>query len=202
MRTEKNKDGTRKVWITREEFDVLLNEAESGEERIALLLMGKVGLRVSEVLSVCYADVRRSSDGEDFLIEVDGAKDVSGEYDGGKQRDVYLPDEVEREMFEFVHEKDIDEDECIVSVTTERAVQGWIESLREQAYDTTANGMWNYLSCHDLRRSLVTHLIHNEGVQLSIVQEQFGWDDIATVKQYLDDPTEEVIQREFDDVSL
>lgn len=198
MRTEKNKDGTRKVWITREEFERLLSEAESGEKRIALMLMGLVGLRVGEVLSVSYDDVRRSSDGEDFLIEIDGAKDTTGDYNGGKQRDVYLPERVEREMFEYVHEQDIDDDECIVSVRSERAIQGWIETLREQV----DNSMFNYLSCHDLRRSLVTHMIHNEGIQLSIVKNQFGWDDIATVKQYLDEPSEEVIQREFDDVSL
>lgn len=202
MRTEKNKDGTRKVWITREEFEMLLNEAESGEKRIVLLLMGKVGLRVGEVLRVCYADVSRTSDGEDFLLSIDGTKDTSGEYNGGKQREVYLTDDVEREMFEYMHTEEIDEDECIISVSTERSVQSWIEDLRSELVHSTNDERWDYLSCHDLRRSLVTHLIHNEGVQLSIVKNQFGWDDIATVKQYLDAPTEDVIQREFSEVGF
>lgn len=202
MRTEKNKDGTRKVWMTRDEFQNLLNTAKSTEIKISLMLMGNVGLRVSEVLNVSYRDIRRTSDGEDFILEVDGSKDSTGEYNGGKQRDVYLPDNVERVIFEYMHKQDLETNESIISVNTERSIQYWIQVIADQMADKTDNPKWEYLSCHDLRRSLVTHLIHNAGVQLSIVQNQMGWSDISTVKNYLDDPTEDIIQREFSNLGI
>lgn len=202
MRTEKNKDGTRKVWITREEFESLLETVESTEKEIAIALMGKIGLRVGEVLDVSYNDIRRTSDGDGFVLEVDGAKDTTGEYNGGKQRDVYLDDSVERKIFEYIHNEDIDEDEPLIGVSTKRSLQIWLDNIAEDMVEITGEDNWDYLSCHDLRRSLVTHLIHNEGVQISIVQNQMGWGDISTVKNYLDKPTESVIKREFSDVEL
>lgn len=203
MRTEKNKDGTRKVWMTTDEIDTFiygnepLDEPLDGKKKIVAELL-KTGIRAGMIGDVCYSDIRRTSDGNDFILELEGTKDTTGDYDGGQARDIMIPDNVERTLFRYIHSNDIEEDEPVVDLSTRRVQQiisaRGLEISRETGVDS-----WAFISPHDFRRSTTTHLIHNEGVQLSVVAEQMGWDDLTTARNYLDRPTEEVLQRELSD---
>lgn len=153
-------------------------------------------------MNVSYEDVRRTSDGEDWLLEIGQAKDTTGEYNGGKQRDVWLPRNVAIDMLEHIHDEDKDKSEPIITVSSKRTVQKWIEEVRNELAEETGNEQWQYVSSHDFRRSLASHMLHEESVQLLVVKEHFGWQSIDTVRSYLDSPSESVMQREFRDVDF
>ena len=57
MRTERNKDGTWNVWMTRDEYREIPRHAHSGLAEVAIRLMGDCGLRVAEVLDVLEVTV-------------------------------------------------------------------------------------------------------------------------------------------------
>jgi hypothetical protein len=59
MRTERNKDGTWNVWLSREEYRGLPRQAWTNDEEISIRLMSACGLRVSEVLDVTPGGVSR-----------------------------------------------------------------------------------------------------------------------------------------------
>lgn len=61
MRTERNRDGTFNVWMSRDEYRELPRQAHSGLAEVALRLMGDCGLRVAEVPDVTAEDSLCSS---------------------------------------------------------------------------------------------------------------------------------------------
>ncbi len=76
MRTERNKDGTFNVWLSREEYRAIPRAADSFEHEIAIRLMGDCGLRVTEVLGVTPSDISRMDDGRHYELEVTNGKDI------------------------------------------------------------------------------------------------------------------------------
>ena len=70
MRTERNKDGTWNVWMSREEYHELPRSASSFQREIAIRLMGDCGLRVAETLDVAPEHVTRTKDGHHHQLEV------------------------------------------------------------------------------------------------------------------------------------
>ncbi|WP_407661648.1 hypothetical protein [Haladaptatus caseinilyticus] len=88
MRTERNKDGTYNVWLSREEYLAIPRAADSFKHEIAIRLMGDCGLRVTEVLGVTPLDISRMDDGRHYELEVTNGKDTTGSYDGGKRRSI------------------------------------------------------------------------------------------------------------------
>jgi len=96
MRTERNKDSSWNVWLSRNEYEVLPREAETFEQEVAIRLMGDCGLRVQEVLDVKPKHVSRLSDGTHFELKVVGGKDTTGEYTERKYRETWPPRDVEQ----------------------------------------------------------------------------------------------------------
>ncbi|WP_205254339.1 hypothetical protein [Halorubellus sp. JP-L1] len=78
--------------------------------------MGDRGLRVAEVLDVRPCDVSRRSDGRHYKLEVVGGKDTSGEYDGGKHRETWVPLDLEAHINRIVNAdvNEIDDRDCLV----------------------------------------------------------------------------------------
>jgi len=73
MRTERNKDGTWNVWMSRDEYREVPRHARSGLAEVAIRLMWDCGLRVAEVLDVRPCDSSRRSDGRHYKLGVVGA---------------------------------------------------------------------------------------------------------------------------------
>ena len=116
--------GRVKVWMNESEADDLHRTLDKREwaRGIAGLLMLRVGLRSEETTTVTPGDIERAQDGESWLIEVQGKNTKGGEK---TTRKVWLPDDVERELFRFAQERDIADDEPYLSVTP-RSVQSWV----------------------------------------------------------------------------
>ncbi|WP_121820529.1 tyrosine-type recombinase/integrase [Halostella salina] len=192
MRTERNRDGSWNVWMSREEYRELPRAADTFEHEIAVRLMGDCGLRVAEVLDVRPEHIDRMSDGRHYELEVVGGKDTTGEYEGGKHRETWLPVEFEAVINRYVQERGLADDEALID-RSKRTVQYWVEEAAADAAAATGDDDYRRLSTHDLRRCWANHLLVEENVSPRIVMALGGWSSYDAIEPYLAAPTEENI---------
>lgn len=200
MRTERNKDRTWKVWMSREEYRELPREAQSWEQEIALRLMGDCGLRVAEVLDVTPANIDRMSDGTHHNLEIIAGKDTTGEYSEGKQRETWLPVDLEGLIYRYADDNDIDDDPLIDK--SKKTLQNWVDNAAERAAERTGDDDYQRVSSHDLRRCWAHHLLVEEGVSPRIVMALGGWSSYDAIEPYLAAPSEDNIIESMSQVSL
>jgi integrase len=201
MRTERNRDGTYNVWMSRGEYEEIPRSADGYVQEIALRLMGDCGLRVSEVRDVEPRHISRMSDGRHYELEVVGGKDTTGEYAEGKQRETWLPRAFERTINRYVQENDLADDDPLVD-RKKRAIQYWVEDAAEVAAAETGDEDYRRVSSHDLRRCWANHLLVEEGISPRIVMALGGWSSYDAIEPYLAAPTEENIIQSMSDVGL
>ena len=201
MRTERNRDGTWNVWMSRQEYRVLPRAAESFEREIAIRLMGECGLRVAEVLDIEPRHISRMSDGRHFVLEVVAGKDTTGEFEGGKHREAWLPASVESLINRYQQAEDLADDDRLLDRTT-RTLQNWVGDAGDLAASATGDEDYRRVSTHDLRRSWANYLLVEEGISPRIVMAIGGWSSYSAIEPYLAAPTEENIIRSMSDVAL
>jgi integrase len=201
MRTERNRDGSWNVWMSREEYRELPRAADTFEHEIAVRLMGDCGLRVAEVLDVRLEHIDRMSDGRHYELEVVGGKDTTGEYDGGKHRETWLPVEFEAVINRYVQERGLADSEPLID-RSKRTVQYWVEEAAVDAVETTGDDDYRRLSTHDLRRCWANHLLVEENVSPRIVMALGGWSSYDAIEPYLAAPTEENIIQSMGEAEL
>jgi integrase len=189
MRTERNKDGSWNVWMSRTEYAELPRAAHSMQAEVAIRLMGDCGLRVAETLDVTAGDVSRMSDGRHYQLEVRAGKDTTGEYEQGKQRETWMPRDVEVLVNRFQQQAGRDIDEPLID-RKKRTVQHWVERAAEGAADETGDSDYLRVSSHDLRRCWANHLLVEEGVSPRIMMALGGWSSYDAIEPYLAAPTE------------
>lgn len=173
MRTERNKDGTYNVWMSRTEYHDIPRQADTRMQEIALRLMGDCGLRVEETLYVSPGDISRKKDRRNYELEVTNGKDTTGEYSGGKQRETWMPVDLERQIHRYVREEGIEDDEPLIP-RAKKTVQNWVTKAASRAADETADRDYERVSSHDLRRCWAHHLLVEEGVSPRIVMALGG----------------------------
>jgi len=93
-----------KIWLTNEEIEDLRRAANSARNDLVIQLGAFVGLRAFEIPQVRPVDVRETESGQ-YRLRVGAGKDTSG--NGGKPRDAYLPDSVERDLQRYQNEHNI-----------------------------------------------------------------------------------------------
>jgi len=201
MRTERNKDGTYNVWMSRTEYNEIPRQANTRMQEIALRLMGDCGLRVEETLHVTPGDISRKKDGRSYELEVTKGKDTTGEYEGGKQRETWMPVDLERQIHRHAREEDIDDGEPLIQ-RSKKTVQNWVTNASERAADETGDADYERVSSHDLRRCWAQHLLVEEGVSPRIVMALGGWSSYDAIEPYLTAPTEDNIIDSMSEVSL
>jgi len=201
MRTERNKDGSWNVLMSRAEYRELPRASESFQEEIAIRLMGDCGLRVAEVLDVEPRHISRRSDGRHFELEVIGGKDTTGEYRGGKHRETWLPRDFEAQINRYVQEAEIAEDAPLVD-RAKRTVQHWVEKAGERAAEATGDDDYLRVSTHDLRRCWANHLLVEESGSPRIVMALGGWSSYDAIEPYLAAPIESNINDVMTNVTL
>jgi len=203
MRTERNKDGTWNVWMTRDEYREIPRHAHSGLAEVAIRLMGDCGLRVAEVLDVRPCDISRRSDGRHFKLEVVGGKDTSGEFDGGKHRETWLPLDLEAHINRLAHVDalGVNDDEPIVD-RTKRTLQNWVKDAAARSADEIGDDDYRRVSTHDLRRCWANHLLVEETISPRIVMALGGWSSYDAIEPYLAAPTDQNITSAMTAVKL
>jgi integrase len=201
MRTERNRDDTYNVWMTRDEYQILPRATDDWEHEIAIRLMGDCGLRRAEVLDVCPAHISRYTDGRHYRLEVVGGKDTTGEYDDGKHRETWLPVETERIINRYAQHNDLAPDDPLLD-RSPRTLLYWVEQAAENAAAETGDDDYHRLSSHDLRRCWANHLLVEEGISPRIVMALGGWSSYDAIEPYLAAPTEENIIDSMSTVAL
>lgn len=185
------KDG-KQVWLSDEEVEDLIDEAQSAEQRRAFLLGARCGLRRSEIVSVTVADFLNGPEGFVRVWEDYAKRD--------KYREAPVPDELENVVKNSLqYELDAD---CPVVNVDGSTVYRWVQRAAERRYAETGDKGWTYLDVHDLRRTWGGDLLWNQGLLPSSVMAFGGWSDWETFRDhYLGEMSPEAARRERDKVS-
>lgn len=188
-----------KVWLDDSEADTLQRELakKAWEREIAGMLMLRCGLRSEETTTVTPGDVQRAKDGESWFLEVEGKNTK-----GGKKttRGAWLPDDVEKALFNFARERGIADDEPYLPYTP-RTVQNWISNDHGKdkqgtgaadvlARDKDEHDDWGHVSSHDLRRHWAHYHLVEERVPVRVMMSIGGWSSYSAIEPYLTTPSE------------
>lgn len=197
VRIDDSADET-KCWLDYpDEVELLADKAREGgwERRIAILLMGKVGLRASGVPTAKPQGLDHNDDGDYWQLAVRG-KNTKG---GSKStRDAYVPDSVQRELTNYAKERDIAPSEPYVGASVD-SIRRWVREARQEL--TAESDRWKDVSSHDLRRSWATHHLVEEDVSVRVMMEVGGWSDYQSIEPYLTKPTSSKIGAELNELS-
>jgi len=184
-----------KVWLQYpDEIEQLADEARADDwsRRIAIRLMGRLGLRASEVKTATPSGLSYSDDGGYWQLEIKGKNTKAS--DGKATRYAYVPDEVKQELDNYAIERDIAPSEPYVDVSTD-SIRRWV---RESAAALTdADSDWGEVSSHDLRRSWAHHHLVEEEVSARVMMEIGGWSSYNALEPYLTKPSRSTIGEEL-----
>jgi len=122
MEDHENSDG-RKVWLTEEEVDEFLAEAETTEQKIAFGLGARCGLRAHEITAVTPRDLTETPAGQ--FVRVERGK-------GGKYRETPVPDGLATKMETMAELREEDDATPLVDVST-RTVERWVDRSGQRA---------------------------------------------------------------------
>jgi integrase len=199
MRKEREKRGSFKVWMTDDEIDELRRAAASRRDDLIIQLGAFVGLRAFEIPQVTPDHVRRVDDGEHYRLRVPEGKDTkTGK---GEPRNAYLPAPVERDLYQFSRDEQLDDDEPYIDLTA-GGVRAVVRRTAEAAADRTGDDDFRDVSSHDLRRRFAQRLLVDHGMNPRVVMAVGGWSSFGAIEPYLHAPTDEVVNRAFDGVDV
>lgn len=180
------------VWLSDDELQELLSTADGKREQVALLLMGRCGLRRSEVVGITPSDVTTSRSGRWLRVRSDVAK-------FGKYREVPIPENLANYL-EMFGELEVDPDDPVVDVV-DRTVYRWVRDGAEELQEETGDVGWADVTPHDLRRTWATRLLE-DAVLPTVVMSWGGWEDFRTFfRHYLGEFSPEGLRRERGKVS-
>jgi integrase len=177
-----------KVWLDEDEADALRREmdAKAWRRGIAARLMIGAGLRSEEVTTVSPDAVRRTKDGDHWLLRVRGKNTKGGEK---TVRDAWLPEDLERELYRYAQEREIGKSDPYIPVTP-RTVQSWVTEAAEALAEDTGDDDWLHVSSHDLRRHWAHHHLVEERVPVRVMMAIGGWSSYSAIEPYLTTPSE------------
>jgi len=193
MRVEAAGNGEHKVWLTDSEIEDLRRATNSQRDDIIIQLGAFVGLRAFEIPQVRPVDVTETDSGQ-YRLRVRAGKDTSG--DGGKPRDAYLPDRVERDLQRYQNEHNIAPNDPFIDLS-QPGVRAAVGRTADRAADATGDSDFERVSTHDLRRRFAQRLLVDEQMNPRVVMTVGGWDSFAAIEPYLNSPSEEVIDEAF-----
>jgi integrase len=163
------KDG-RRVWLSDQEVDRLLEHADEQRRRIAFELGARCGLRSHEVLDVAPAHVV-DDDQVGAMLRV-----VAGK--GDKPRETPIPPTLAESIRTVGDFRDAGVDDPIIDRST-RTLRRWVTNAGDGLADETGEDRWRYLSFHDLRRTWAGSLA-NSDVDEQVALLWGGWADLET----------------------
>lgn len=198
MRIERNENHhSYRCWLTPDEYQTLKQTAGSYRDSLIIQLGGEVGLRSFEIPQIRPKHIKQA-DGHARLRVPEG-KDTEGS--GGKPRDAYLPENVESEILRFANVEGIDRDEQIIDLSP-RTVQRRVSKTAERVAEDTGEPDWEKVSSHDLRRYYAQNLLVRERMNPRVVMDVGGWSSFSAIEPYLNAPTPEVINEEFEKTEI
>jgi len=198
MRLEATAGDEWKVWLTDSEVEDLRRATNSQRDDIVIQLGAFVGLRAFEVPQVRPADVQETDSGQ-YRLRVRSGKDTTG--GGGKPRDAYLPDGVERDLQRYQNEHNIAPKDPYIDLS-QPGVRAVVRRTAARAAEATGDDDFRKVSTHDLRRRFAQRLLVDEQMNPRVVMAVGGWESFAAIEPYLNAPSEDVIDDAFSGVGL
>ena len=180
-----------------DEYKQMKQAAGSYRDSLIVQLGGEVGLRSFEIPQIRPEHVKHV-DGHARLRVPEG-KDTAGS--GGKPRDAYLPEHVESELLRYANVEGIDRDESLIDLS-DRSVQRRVKATAETVADETGDSDWRKVSSHDLRRYYAQTLLVRERMNPRVVMAVGGWSSFEALEPYLNAPTAEVVNEEFENAGI
>lgn len=182
-----------RVYMNPNDYETMIDSAESRRAEVAMRCMGEMGLRVSET-NFKMEQVRESSHQDvDILFLTVHGKDTSGENEDGKRRDVWMPRDLYERLQMYQKNENLSDHHPILPLTT-RTIARDVKQSAKNAALKTGNEDFNYVSCHDFRAYFATNMLLREGVDVEIVMELGGWVDRETMDPYLNASFDDIIQ--------
>lgn len=164
-----DEDDGRRVWLSDDEVDALLEAAGDRQRRIAFALGARCGLRSHEVLDVAPAHVVDSDVGTMLRV-------IAGK--GDKPRETPIPATLAESIRTVGDVRDADVDEPIIDRST-RTLRRWVSAAAGLMAEETGDERWTFLSFHDLRRTWAGQLA-NADVDEQVALLWGGWNDLET----------------------
>ena len=196
MRKERTGNGF-KVWLTDDEIEQLRRAAGSRRDDLIIQLGAFVGLRSFEMPQVCPDHIKRAGNGDHYRLRVPRGKDTqTGE---GEPRDAYLPADVERDLYQYARDEQLDDNDPFIDLTV-GGVRAAVRRTADAAADRTGDDDFRDVSSHDLRRRYAQRLLVDEAMNPRVVMEVGGWSSYEAIKPYLNAPTDEVVNQAFEEV--
>jgi len=198
MRIVSTKGSGWKVWLTDAEVEELRRATTSHRDDIIIQLGAFVGLRAFEIPQVRPCDMKETESGQ-YRLHVRSGKDTAG--GGGKARDAFLPDSVERDLQRFQNAENIAPADPFIDLK-QPGVRAVVRRTADRAADATGEEDFRKVSTHDLRRRFAQRLLVDENMNPRVVMAVGGWDSFAAIEPYLNAPTEDVVDEAFRDAEL
>lgn len=180
-----------KCWLSPDELDLIERTAGQcdWEREIAMELMGRCGLRASEVSYPSDNSLRWSEEGDVWLFEIRGKNTKGGE---PKTRDAWMPEPVADDIHKFSRERGLEASVSWVGASTS-SVRRWVTEAAERIAKNKEASRWRSVSSHDLRRSWATYHLVERQVDVRTMMSVGGWSDYSAIEPYLAEPTEKRI---------
>lgn len=177
-----------KCWLAQDELDQLERAAGGADwtREVAVQLLGRCGLRASEVSYPGDEELRWSEDGDVWLLEVRGKNTKGGER---ATRDAWMPAAVADDVHKYSRERGLEPGESWVSASTS-SVRRWVKAAARELAGEHGDERWRHVSSHDLRRSWATYHLVERQVDVRTMMAVGGWSDYAAIEPYLKEPTE------------
>jgi integrase len=198
MRIESTSGDEHKVWLTDGEIEELRRATRSQRDDIIIQLGAYVGLRAFEIPQPTPSDITESEGGQ-YRLRVRSGKDTSG--NGGKPRNAFLPDSVERDLQRFQNSENIAPRDPFIDLK-QPGVRAVVKRTAERAADETGVEDFRKVSTHDLRRRFAQRLLVDEEMNPRVVMQVGGWSSFQAIEPYLNAPTEDVVDDAFAEVDV
>jgi integrase/recombinase XerD len=151
--------------LSKDEIDLLFQRAKSERDKVLLMTLYYLGLRVSEAIHARVEDF----DLKGGVFKVIKGKDTSG--GGGKDRLVPIPDVLKKEMLIYLKMYNKQEGDSLFGLKSRQSATHICKALR------------NDIHPHMLRHSYATHVYDKTG-NLLAVKELLGHESISTTQIY------------------
>lgn len=179
--------------FSRQQFESLLDAAQTYREALVVRLCGDVGLRPTELTELTIDHVEQVRiDPPRYLVRVPAV-------DEDEERTAYLPTHVERELRRYARSNDLSTDDRIFSVTPRR-LQMLVSDVADRASELFDQPALGDVSTSDLRQYFARRALVEHAVNPRVVKSVGGWQSFEALESYLPEPTDAAIVDAFDAV--
>ncbi|XGI83427.1 tyrosine-type recombinase/integrase [Halorutilales archaeon Cl-col2-1] len=196
------------VWMTEDEIQDLELQADKLRDRLIIQLGAYSGMRIGEIVNLQVSDLNQDTvDGElRYFAKVEGKK-TDQEAEGKtetKTRDAWITQDTWKDLQTHINQENLTNDDYIMNSRYggkihKDSARKIVKRIAEKAYEQTEKEKFLDVSSHDLRRFFAHHLAEEKGVNIRVVMDLGGWEDLQTfVRHYLDKPSKMTKAQELD----